>query len=236
MKPTPIRTSPSKLERRSVALITAAFILISAVLHFALGGLTHASWPRQDMPQRAIPIVIEQMSSPRPTPKPISRPTPRPTMQATQRPMPQHAKPRSQSTKPVHLAAVHPPAFVAAGSHGGAMRVPQQTNTEAPPPQVSATPIDARDIIVSARFIKRVEPEFPEVAIDQEVEGTVIVLVTIGPDGVARNVRVWQSSGNLSLDRAALLAAQQSTYAPPEVNGQPATQTYRVIYTFYLNQ
>ena len=81
----------------------------------------------------------------------------------------------------------------------------------------------------------RVEPSYPEDALAEGAEGTVIVLVTIGPDGTASDVRVWVSSGNAALDRAALLAAEQSTYDPPEVNGVPATQTYRIIYTFYVN-
>lgn len=107
--------------------------------------------------------------------------------------------------------------------------------SEAPEPLSSPMSVDARDIIISARFLHRVEPTYPEDAIVEGAEGTVIVLVTIGPDGSPSDVRVWVSSGNAALDRAALVAAERSTYAPPEVNGVPATQTYRIIYTFYVN-
>jgi periplasmic protein TonB len=95
-------------------------------------------------------------------------------------------------------------------------------------------PPDYRYIVVSARFIHRVQPDYPEEAMKADEEGTVIVTLTIGPDGVS-DVRVWESSGFPDLDRAALLAAKESTYSIPEVNGEPATETYRVIYTFSLN-
>jgi periplasmic protein TonB len=113
---------------------------------------------------------------------------------------------------------------------------PVAESASAPPaPQANATPYDARDIIISARFVHRAEPEYPQRDIDWGVQGTVIILVTIGPDGSASDLRVWQSSGDADLDRAALEAARLSTFAPPEVDGQPATQTYRIIYTFYLD-
>jgi protein TonB len=94
------------------------------------------------------------------------------------------------------------------------------------------TPIDARDIIVSARFTKRVDPEYPPFAADAGIEGTVIVLVTVAPDGSASDFRVWVSSGSPALDHAALVAAERSTYAPPQVEGLPAYETYRIIESF----
>jgi len=236
MKTTRQRAPSSKSDRQSIALVTVIFIFVSAILHFALGGTIHAPWAHQEITQPAVPIVIERVPTPRPTPTPTQKPTPRPKAQARPRPVRSAAKPRSNPIKPVPSTTVHPPA-VAPVAHGGVQApLPEQTSAEETEPQASPTPIDARDIIISARFINRVEPNFPEVAINQGVEGTVIVLVTIGPDGVPSDVRVWQSSGNAALDRAAMQAAQQSTYAPPEVNGEPATQTYRVIYTFLLNQ
>jgi protein TonB len=75
---------------------------------------------------------------------------------------------------------------------------------------------------------------YPEEAQRTGEEGTVIVLLTIGPDGVS-DVRIWESSGYPALDREALRAAKESTYSVPEVNGEPATETYRVIYTFSIN-
>ena len=234
MKTARLRSSSSKSEHRSIALVTVAFIFASAALHLALGGTIHAPWRHQEVEQQPMPIVIERVPTPRPTPTPTQKPTPQPVPKETPLPVMHRVKPRVLPTKPVRPATIHPPAVTTSTGGKEQPPMPLQTGTETEQPQSPPTPIDARDIIISARFINRVEPNFPEVAINQGVEGTVIVLVTIGPDGAPSDVRVWQSSGNAALDRAALQAAQQSTYAPPEVNGEPATQTYRVIYTFFL--
>ncbi len=236
MKTTRHRGPSSKSERQSIALVTVLFVFVSAVLHFALGGTIHAPWVHQEIAQPVVPIVIERVPTPRPTPTPTERPTARPQSQVKPRPLRNPSKPRISPIKPVLPITLHPPAVTPIAHSGVPAPLPEQTSADSEQPQDSPTPIDARDIIISARFIKRVEPNFPDVVVNQGVEGTVIVLVTIGPDGVPSDVRVWQSSGNAALDRAAMQAAQQSTYAPPEVNGEPATQTYRVIYTFLLNQ
>jgi TonB family protein len=101
-------------------------------------------------------------------------------------------------------------------------------------PIAAPSPTDYRYVIVSARFIHRVDPIYPQDAMGGDEEGTVIILLTIGPDGVS-DVRVWETSGYPALDRAALEAAKESTYSVPEVNGEPVTETYRIIYTFALN-
>lgn len=94
--------------------------------------------------------------------------------------------------------------------------------------------IAAPDIIVAAQFIRRVQPDYPPIAATGHWEGTVVVLITLGPDGVIE-AKIGTTSGYVALDRAALRAAEESTYRPPEINGKPAIETYRVIYTFTLS-
>ena len=89
-------------------------------------------------------------------------------------------------------------------------------------------------MIVDAVFLRRCFPNYPDIARQAGWEGTVIVLVTIGPDGV-EDARIGATSGYPALDRAALETAKECTYRPPEVNGKPAVETYRIIYTFTLN-
>lgn len=89
-------------------------------------------------------------------------------------------------------------------------------------------------MIVAAEFIRRLQPDYPAIAITGNWEGTVVVLITLGPDGII-DAKIGTSSGYAVLDRAALRAAEESTYRPPEINGKPAIETYRVIYTFTLN-
>jgi protein TonB len=104
--------------------------------------------------------------------------------------------------------------------------------TVAPTPQ--ATPVYEPAVVVDARFVSQVQPIYPEIAKGQGIQGTVVVLVTVGPDGNAISLTVGQSAGNRQLDNAALDAARASKFQAPEVDGHPATQTYRIVYNFAL--
>jgi len=221
------------VKRRSVILITLMFIGISAALHVLLGGSLRAPWQPAASKTRISVVNFDKFPTPEPKPSPTRTPPPKVTApRATVAP----ARQKSTSYRRNVTLPVRKEARPIATTQPQTMPSPPAPAQSAVPlPQAPATPVDARDIIVSARFIHRAEPVYPPFDIDRRVEGTVIVLVTIGPDGSASDVRVWQSSGDMSLDRAALQAAQASTFAPPEVNGQPATQTYRIIYTFYLD-
>ena len=89
-------------------------------------------------------------------------------------------------------------------------------------------------MIVAAEFVHRAPLRYPEIAKDAGWQGTVMILLTIGPNGIERT-SIGSSSGYPALDRAALAAAKESTYRSPEVNGRPAIETYRIIYTFSLD-
>ena len=101
-------------------------------------------------------------------------------------------------------------------------------------PEADATPVYAPDVVVDARFTHQVQPDYPEMAKTQGVEGTAVVLATIGPSGAVVSARIDQSTGNKMLDDAALTAAKDSGFQPPIINGKPATETYRLVYTFAL--
>jgi TonB family protein len=102
-------------------------------------------------------------------------------------------------------------------------------------PQADATPVYEPDVVVDARFKQRVEPDYPDVAKEENAQGTAVVLATVGPTGKVLSVHIDQSTGNKLLDAAALSAARESLFVAPEVNGKPATETYRMVYTFSLS-
>jgi TonB family protein len=101
-------------------------------------------------------------------------------------------------------------------------------------PVADATPVYAPDIVVEARFTHEAKPDYPDVAKEQNAQGTAVVLATIGPNGNVLSARIDQSTGNKLLDGAALTAARESGFEPPKINGKPATETYRLVYTFAL--
>jgi periplasmic protein TonB len=220
----------TRQQRRGVALVTILFICASAALHMVLGGAIHP--PRWNVaPEPSVTQIWEGILE---TPTPTFRPRPSPTPQPKDlkaRPSPQAIA--TMVVKPVTppLPPVAPPPSHATDGSGTIEPPPGPDGVASP---AASAPADYRYIVVSARFIHRVQPDYPEQARTMGEEGTVIITLTIGPDGIS-DVRVWESSGFALLDREALRAAKESTYSIPEVNGEPATETYRVIYTFSLN-
>ncbi len=101
-------------------------------------------------------------------------------------------------------------------------------------PVADATPVFAPEVVVDARFVHQAQPEYPDVAKAQNAQGTAVVFATVGPSGNVLSTRIDESTGNKLLDQAALVAARQSTFEAPKINGKPATETYRLVYTFAL--
>lgn len=229
-------------QRRAIALLTFVFILLSAALHGtfgSLGTLVHFKTETPVAEQRAFPIIIQRLPK-TPTPHPTPTPTPPPVRLPPRPQLPQAPK---HPAIPLH-PTVHAPTIRAPTTNDGAIvsqpqptvvasATPQPATPETPTPV--ETPIDARDQIIDASFRHEVKPRYPEMATVDGAEGTVVVLLTIGPDGNVLSARVAQSSGSLVLDQEALYAAKASSYYPPEIDGKPAIMTYRIVYTFQLS-
>jgi TonB family protein len=67
-------------------------------------------------------------------------------------------------------------------------------------------------------LLRRVNPEYPEKALNNWIKGTVVLDTEIGTDGSVKKVQVIQSAHPL-LDQAALDAVKQWKYEPFEVKG-----------------
>jgi protein TonB len=222
--------TPTLRERRRIVHVTLVFILASGVLHMVLGGAIHPPHFTAVPAPSVDELILWRHERPRPspTPKPTPSPTP-PQKNVTPKPQPV-VKATSMESPVAPHPPITPPTMPATNSGGVDIPSPEPVSVSPAP----SAPADYRYVVVSARFINRVQPVYPEEAQRTGEEGTVIVLLTIGPDGV-NDVRIWESSGYPALDREALRAAKESTYSVPEVNGEPATETYRVIYTFSIN-
>jgi len=194
-------------------------------------------------------------SSPTPLPSPTDTATPAAT------PTPDtHAAAQADAAKTKHLAALHQAAVrrlqaaqANANSSGSSSLLGPTTPTQGstlsqpvptavptpepatPTPDAEPTPVYAPRVVVDARFVDRVAPVYPDIAREQGAQGTAIVLATVGPKGNVLAVALDQSTGNKVLDQSALSAARTSRFAPPEIGGKPATETYRIVYTFDLN-
>jgi len=64
-------------------------------------------------------------------------------------------------------------------------------------------------------------PEYPRRALRRGIEGTVLVRVQVGPDGVPTSVSLVESSRSRDLDRAALDAVRRWRFRPAQLDGRP---------------
>ena len=76
--------------------------------------------------------------------------------------------------------------------------------------------------IGSLSYLEAAAPRYPLAAIKRRLEGEVLLIVTVGPDGRPEAVDVQRSSGHAILDRAAIDQVQRRwRFRPLIVNGLP---------------
>lgn len=92
-------------------------------------------------------------------------------------------------------------------------------------PQVSAE-------VAEGSLLYRVEPDYPEEARQQQMQGTVVLDVHIGQDGSVQ--QVTRVSGLPPLAQAATRAVQQWRFKPRLVSGRPAEMQTRITLNFRL--
>lgn len=83
---------------------------------------------------------------------------------------------------------------------------------------------------VYPEMLKMVPPEYPRLAKKAGIQGTVWVKALIDKEGNSREVLVAKSSGNESLDNAALMCAKTARFKPGIANGKPVATwvTYNI--------
>lgn len=77
-------------------------------------------------------------------------------------------------------------------------------------------------------------PQYPDMAAQAGVEGTVTLWVYVSSDGSVADVRLYNSSGVNSLDQAALSAAWNTRWTPAQNNGIPVGVWTTLMYNFVL--
>jgi periplasmic protein TonB len=86
---------------------------------------------------------------------------------------------------------------------------------------------------MEAFLLHRVQPEYPPLAREVGVQGTVVLSAIIGKDGTIENLHVL--SGHPMLVRAALDAVEQWRYRPYLLNGEAVEVETRITVNFVLS-
>jgi periplasmic protein TonB len=79
--------------------------------------------------------------------------------------------------------------------------------------------------------ILKVEPQYTEEARQAKLQGTVVLYVEVGPDGMAHNIKVQRPLG-MGLDEKAIEAVQQWRFRPGMRDGKPSTVAATVEVNF----
>ena len=116
-----------------------------------------------------------------------------------------------------------------AAARGQAQGTGLQRAASVEPEVVELTPAAAE-----GSLLHRVEPDYPEDARQQRVQGPVVLDVRIGGNGLVQDVQVV--SGAPPLAQASTDAVKQWRFKPRRVNGRPAEMQTRVTLNFRLPQ
>jgi protein TonB len=126
----------------------------------------------------------------------------------------------------------------------GALEQTDGSTTSGPPPPIVGTP--PQDGVVNLpntpplvdqlpEPIRRVEPKYPDLAREAQVEGMVVVNVLVAKDGRVQEVQLHPAIHVPMLDQAALEAARQWTFEPALRNGKPVAVWVAVPFRFRLH-
>ncbi len=105
-------------------------------------------------------------------------------------------------------------------------------NTPVTVPRVAAPKLRVSSGVAQGLLIRQVKPQYPTLAREARIQGTVVLQATIGKDGTVQNLRVV--SGHPMLTGAAIAAVKQWLYRPYYLNGQPVEVDTQINVSFTL--
>jgi protein TonB len=243
--------NPPRASRRS-QIITA---MASMFAHAAILGLVVALpllYFSETLPTPPDMLAFVVASAPPPPPPP----PPPPAAAQKASPVKPKVAPKPNPVKPVAMAVpVEAPATIAperplelaqdftggveggvvggiaGGIVGGIAMMPAQLPPP-PPAPAPVKPIRVGGEIESPTLLHRVNPEYPQIAINAKIEGVVILEATVDADGAVSHVRVLRSAP--LLDSAAIDAVKQWRYSPLQLNGRAQPFILTVTVSFNL--
>ena len=110
--------------------------------------------------------------------------------------------------------------------------ITRKNSTQSTPILEPAKIIELSPQSAEGNLLRRVEPDYPEEARAQGIQGPVVLDVRIGQDGSTQEVKV--ASGNPLLAEAAMAAVKQWRFKPHLVDGRPVQMQTRITLNFKL--
>jgi TonB family protein len=110
-------------------------------------------------------------------------------------------------------------------------RTAEKNARESPAPQ-AARIVELSADAAEGSLLRRVEPQYPEQALTQRVQGAVLLDVHINEQGAVQDIKLV--SGSPLLAEAAIEAVRQWRFKPQTANGRPVAMETRITLNFTL--
>ena len=227
----------------SVTNRNAAIALVVALLHAAfIYGLSSSAAPLaiKRVPQTTMVLVPPVVEPPKPRIEPAPAPPPAQPAQAAKK----AASPTPAAAVPAPKA-IAVPALVAVAPGGQAAPQTAAAPVAAAPAATSAAPAAPAAPAVSASvqlpssnadYLQNPKPAYPALSQRLNEQGTTIVRVLIGSDGVPERADISKSSGFARLDSAAVSTALRWRYVPGKRGGVPEAMSFDVPIKWSLTE
>jgi TonB family protein len=151
---------------------------------------------------------------------------------AALKPQPAPVTPKFAEPKPLPVTEATPPP---------AAPPPPSPAPEPPPPAAPTAPVREGDLVdigevdTPPAIVRVVKPQYPPVALQMRVSGTVILSVLVTERGGVADVKVLRGAGgNMGLNEAAVKAVQSWTFKPAMKGGVPVRTWFTVPIPFVL--
>lgn len=200
-------------------------LALSLLFHLVLAPFVRA--PVEAVPYTKPPVIIHIYVRPTPAPPPKAQPhvsvsqhdLPIVRPRVARPHVPRSSKGDVAITPPFPTGEPNAPGNTGPNGPGGVIGQPVAPPTEAPGPACN-------DPNVEAKTINAVSPERTTTGFSADTNATAMIKVDLDASGRVTGVSVYASTGSMELDRAALDAARQSTYAPEMRNCQAVPGSY----------
>lgn len=90
-----------------------------------------------------------------------------------------------------------------------------------------------KDVTTNARIFSKPFPMYTDEALKNQISGTVVLLLTLSADGVAR-VLIPMSRLPYGLTETSIAAARQIKFSPATIDGKPVSVFIRIEYNFHI--
>jgi TonB family protein len=112
---------------------------------------------------------------------------------------------------------------------------PEPVPPPPPPPKKNKEPsiYSAEQVTQEPRCLKKVPPEYPDKALDENVEGKVVLMVVFDREGKVKSIEALSKLGR-GLEDACMEAVKKSKYAPAVLNDRPVPCKMKMTFNFKL--